>query len=78
MAAMVSAVHSSNGMDGNILVPPDGLVKLKDKVTPVIEQVGVPAQPWLELDCTRDMTLPLVLLLCKPNLYTCTEYSVLC
>lgn len=40
MAAMVSTAHSG-GMDGgNMLVPPDGLVKLKDKTIPVIEQVG--------------------------------------
>lgn len=42
MAAMVSAACSrSSGMDGNVLVPPDGLVKLKDKITPVIDQVGL-------------------------------------
>lgn len=37
MATMVSAAHS--GMGGDILVPPDGMVKLKDKTIPVIEQV---------------------------------------
>lgn len=40
MAAIVSAAPSS-GMDGNMLIPPDGLVKLKDKTIPVIEQVSV-------------------------------------
>lgn len=38
MAAMVSAAR--NGMGGDVLVPPDGVVKLKDKTIPVIEQVG--------------------------------------
>ncbi|CAM9242641.1 unnamed protein product [Pylaiella littoralis] len=38
MAAIVSAAPSSE-MDGNMLIPPDGLVKLKDKTIPVIEQV---------------------------------------
>lgn len=37
MAGMV--LPATDGMDGKILVPPDGLVKLKDKVIPVVEQV---------------------------------------
>lgn len=38
MATMVSTAQ--NSMGGDILVPPDGLVKLKDKTIPVTEQVG--------------------------------------
>lgn len=38
MAAMVSAAPCNMG--GEILVPPSGQVKLKDKTTPVIEQVS--------------------------------------
>lgn len=38
MATMVSAAHSEIG-GGDVLVPPDGVVKLKDKTIPVIEQV---------------------------------------
>lgn len=38
MAVLVSAAR--NGMGGDVLVPPDGVVKLKDKTIPVIEQVG--------------------------------------
>lgn len=34
---MVSALEGM--VDGNVLVPPDGVVKLKDKTIPVIEQV---------------------------------------
>lgn len=37
MAAMAPIAHSV--MNGSILVPPNGLVKLKDKTIPVIEQV---------------------------------------
>ena len=43
MAAMVSAAH--NGTGGDILVPPDGVVKLKDKTIPVIEQVRLVGGP---------------------------------
>ncbi len=37
MAAMAPLAHSV--MNGTILVPPDGLVMLKDKNIPVIDQV---------------------------------------
>lgn len=36
---MVSTPHSD--MERKVLVPPDGLVKLKDKTIPVVEQVEI-------------------------------------
>ena len=36
---MMSSIALSNAKEGNIIVPPDGLVKLKDKTMPVVEQV---------------------------------------
>lgn len=40
MATMVSEAVPASSFDGDVLVPPDGSVKLKDKTIPVVRQVN--------------------------------------
>lgn len=42
---MAAAVVSAVAMNADILIPPEGCVKLKDKTMPVDEQVRLHLQP---------------------------------